>query len=117
MYKSTAITYELYSRMNAGNTNEIITTLGFDTSTNTYNAIYFPNYYDLNEEEKYCKDKNEEEALYHEYHDCGNDLPRNISINKFIENMASIIELYKKHEITDEVFDVVLKGFLDKTYD
>ena len=33
MYKSTAITYELYSGMNAGNTNEIITTLGFDTSS------------------------------------------------------------------------------------
>ena len=33
MHKSTAITDELYSRMNAGDTNEIITTLGFDTSS------------------------------------------------------------------------------------
>ena len=32
MHKSTVITDELYSRMNAGDTNEIITTLGFDTS-------------------------------------------------------------------------------------
>lgn len=35
MHKSTAITDELYSRMNAGDTNQIITTLGLDTSMHT----------------------------------------------------------------------------------
>ena len=35
MHKSTAITDELYSRMNAGDTNQIITTLGLDTSMRT----------------------------------------------------------------------------------
>lgn len=87
--------------------------INFYDSIGNYNAIYFPNFYDINVEEQYCKNENEQRALYDEYHQVGNDLPYNSKINQFIENAAKAIDLYKKHQINDEIYNIVINGLLD----
>ena len=75
----------------------------------SYNAFYFPDYIDpdpkLSEQER--------EDLHFEYLYCGNESNFK-KFNEVFETFLPLIESYRKGDISDEIFHMVLKGFVEK---
>ena len=88
---------------------------GFPDSHNekrsiTYNALYFPNYWYPSD---YSNDEHEMEDLLHEIFQCGNE-SANFPLNKFLEKYLAILTIYKKGQISEEPYRIVLKDYLDQ---
>lgn len=75
----------------------------------SYNAFYFPNYLDISP----VLSEQEREDLHFEYMYCGNESNFK-TFNEVFETFLPLIESYRRGDISDEIFQMVLKGFLEK---
>ena len=76
----------------------------------TYNALYFPNYWYPNDT---AKDDYELDELVQEMFQCGNE-NRNPPLNTFLEKYLAILPLYRKQQLSEEPYRVVLKDYLEQ---
>lgn len=75
--------------------------LGTDTITNKYNALYYSNYMEVITE----FDDDEQYAEYmSELRCCGNDIPENIRINKFLNQLVDLYKIYKNGSLPEEAY-------------
>ena len=77
---------------------------------NPYLAIYFPNYWDPDE---LAKNDDEFEELYAEAKQLGNDTA-NVPVNIFLKKFVDILNVYKDKQISEEVYQIVLKDYLNQ---
>ena len=75
----------------------------------SYNAFYFPDYLDISP----VLSEQEREDLHFECMYCGNESNFK-TFNEVFETFLPLIESYRKGDISDEIFQMVLKGFLEK---
>lgn len=76
-----------------------------------YPAIYFPSYFEFNATLDY--DSPEAHELYAEFSQCGNETAF-CNMNDIIKKLLPIIELYKKKEIPEEAFQMIVNGYLSQ---
>lgn len=77
-----------------------------------YPAIYFPSYIPY---DNTGLSRDEAAALYAEYSQIGNSTAFR-SVNEIISKMLPMIELYKKKEIPDDAFQMIVDGYIKKYY-
>lgn len=75
-----------------------------------YPAIYFPSYFDF---EGLDLDSERAQELYSEYSQCGNETSYS-DMNDIIKKLLPMIELYKKKEIPEEAFQMIVDGYLSQ---
>lgn len=78
-----------------------------------YKAFYFPSYFNFDDFE--LSDE-EMQDLHYEYCYIGNGTKYS-SLNSVLIKLIPLIELYKKTEIPDEAFQMVLNGYLQQLAD
>ena len=76
-----------------------------DDRENTYNAIYFPNWYSFLE-----LSEPEADILLQ----IGNDNPKAQDINRFIDRLTHIDKMKRNKDLDDEQYEILLNGYLDK---
>ena len=77
----------------------------------TYNALYFPNYWYPND---IAKDDFELDELVQEMFQCGNENDKNVHLNSFLEKYLAILPLYRRQQMSEEPYRIVLKDYLQK---
>ena len=75
--------------------------LGTDTITNKYNALYYPNYLEVITE---FDDNEQYDEYMSELRCCGNDIPENIRINKFLNQLVDLYKIYKNGSLPEEAY-------------
>lgn len=75
-----------------------------------YPAVYFPSYYEFDTTGMSFQ---EEQELYAEFSQCGNATSY-CEMNEIIKKLLPMIELYKKEEIPEEAFMMIVEGYLKK---
>ena len=75
-----------------------------------YPAFYFPDYYDPFEG---CEDQEDYEDRYSEVRVTGNDT-RNVRVNEFFRKYLPILKLFKKKELAEDAYRIVLTDFLNR---
>ena len=93
----------------------VYNSLGFPDSENeqqevTYNALYFPNYWYPKDT---AKDDFELERLGDEIIQSGNQ-NRNCFLNSFLEKYLAILPLYRKQQLSEEPYRLILKDYLNQ---
>lgn len=78
--------------------------------SNTYPALYFPNYWDPTE---LAHDEEELRELFSEAEQCGNDT-RYVALNTFIRKYLDILRVYNQKQISEEAYQIVLKDYLSQ---
>ena len=73
-------------------------------------AFYFPDYYDPFEG---CEDQEDYEDRYSEVRVTGNDT-RNVRVNEFFRKYIPILKLFKKKELAEDAYHIVLSDFLKR---
>lgn len=74
---------------------------GTDITSNKYNAIFYPNYYEISTK----FDSNEDYTDYMSELSCsGNALPENIQINKFLSQLTDLYKIYKNGSLPEEAY-------------
>lgn len=74
---------------------------GTDITSNKYNAIFYPNYYEISTE----FDNDEDYTDYMSELRClGNALPENIRINKFLSQLVDLYKIYKNGSLPEEAY-------------
>lgn len=74
---------------------------GTDTTSNKYNAIFYPNYYEISTEFDSDEDYND---YMSELSCSGNALPENIRINKFLSQLVDLYKIYKNGSLPEEAY-------------
>lgn len=77
---------------------------------NPYLAIYFPNYWDIQDP---AKTDEELAERYSEAINCGNDT-KNVLLNEFLQKYVSILKVFHDKQISEENYQNVLKDFLNQ---
>ena len=73
-----------------------------------YPVIYFPSYFEFDGTDY---DTVEAQELYAEFTQCGNETPF-YDMNDIVKKLLPMIELYKKKEIPEEAFQMIVDGYL-----
>ncbi|MCR4723634.1 MAG: helix-turn-helix domain-containing protein [Eubacteriales bacterium] len=84
-----------------------------DKQSNSYKAIYFPNYYDPGQ---IAKDEDEYQELDSIACQEGNET-RNVALNTFLIKFLQILDIYKAGNLSEEAFQIVLKEYLGQLSD
>lgn len=74
-----------------------------------YPAIYFPSHFEFDASLEYGTEEAQE--LYAEFSQCGNETAF-CDMNDIIRKLLPMIELYKKKEIPEEAFQMIVDGYL-----
>ena len=84
-----------------------------DKQSNSYKAIYFPNYFDPGQ---VAKDEDEYQELDSIACQEGNET-RNVALNTFLIKFLQILDIYKAGNLSEEAFQIVLKEYLGQLSD
>lgn len=79
-----------------------------DSEVHSYNAIYFPNYWDPSNK---SADDDERKRLSNEASQYGNE-SGNAPLNAFLQKYIDILRVYKDGQISKEAYEIVLKDYL-----
>ena len=75
--------------------------LGTDTIANKYNALFYPNYYEVPTE---FDDDDQYDEYMSELRYFGNNIPENIRINKLLNQLTDLYRIYSNGSLPEDAF-------------
>ncbi len=82
-----------------------------EEKTIKYHALFFPHCWAPNPDREYTEDEMDELHMDNIYN--GNELPKNIAINKFLDAFIPIHKLYAAGKMPDEAYKYTVNSLLD----